>query len=65
LKIRASPFSLLSHLLAIWINIWTAANQKNPNQKLGFYLGIYALLVILSNAGTAGECWSVVSLFPE
>lgn len=53
----AHPHKLLTHLPAIWIDIWTDANQKNANQHLGFYLGVYALLVILSIAGVAGECW--------
>ncbi|KAJ3497293.1 hypothetical protein NLG97_g2019 [Lecanicillium saksenae] len=42
---------------SIWIQRWTEANEKHPNENTGLYLGVYALLVIVSIAGTAGECW--------
>ncbi|KAI0127728.1 P-loop containing nucleoside triphosphate hydrolase protein [Xylariales sp. AK1849] len=44
-------------LTTIWIQKWTEANQEGPNQSLGFYFGIYALLVVLANLGIAAECW--------
>ncbi|PKK47316.1 hypothetical protein CI102_9091 [Trichoderma harzianum] len=40
---------------AIWIQQWTNANEEHPNEKTGLYLGVYALLVVLSIGGTAGE----------
>ncbi|UKZ84066.1 hypothetical protein TrVFT333_011882 [Trichoderma virens FT-333] len=43
---------------AIWIQQWTNANEEHPNEKTGLYLGVYALLVVLSIGGTAGECWT-------
>ncbi|KAL7904095.1 ABC transporter [Trichoderma velutinum] len=43
---------------AIWIQQWTNVNEEHPNEKTGLYLGIYALLVVLSIGGTAGECWT-------
>ncbi|KAK0634859.1 putative ATP-binding cassette transporter [Bombardia bombarda] len=42
----------------IWIERWTAANEREPNQELGLYLGVYALLVVLANVGPAMECWT-------
>ncbi|KAH8668572.1 ABC transporter [Xylariales sp. PMI_506] len=50
--------SITSNYMTIWINVWTEANEQEPNQKLGYYLGIYSLLVVLSNLGAAGEVWS-------
>ncbi|KAH8703765.1 putative multidrug resistance-associated protein [Talaromyces proteolyticus] len=41
----------------IWIEKWTDANQKQPNIQLGFYLGIYTMLVVLANVSILGECW--------
>jgi ATP-binding cassette subfamily C (CFTR/MRP) protein 1 len=59
-----SEYSISSHRLreltcslAIWINVWTEANERESNQRLGFYLGIYSLLLVLSNCGAAGELW--------
>ncbi|POR36613.1 Uncharacterized protein TPAR_03195 [Tolypocladium paradoxum] len=49
----------------IWIEKWTRANEENPNEQLGLYLGIYALLIVLSAAGTAGECWAPIEFFQE
>ncbi|TWU72314.1 hypothetical protein ED733_000129 [Metarhizium rileyi] len=42
----------------LWIEKWTEANGGSPNQQTGLYLGVYAMLVIVSIAGTAGECWA-------
>lgn len=44
-------------VVAIWIKEWSEANERNPNQNLGYYLGIYALLMVLSNLGALGELW--------
>lgn len=48
---------ILMHLAALWIEKWTEANEGSPNQQTGLYLGVYAMLVVVSIAGTAGECW--------
>ncbi|KAH6652821.1 putative ATP-binding cassette transporter [Truncatella angustata] len=44
-------------VITIWIEEWTEANQIQPNHRLGYYLGIYAVFVILTNISTAGELW--------
>lgn len=41
---------------AIWVANWTGANEKSPNQQLGFYLGVYAVFVVLANLGPYMEC---------
>lgn len=48
---------MLTHSIAIWIQQWTMANEKHPNEQLGLYLGVYAILVALSVVGVSGECW--------
>jgi len=44
-------------LLAILVQKWTEANEEHPNQQLGFYLGIYAMLVVVALGSVSGECW--------
>ncbi|XP_044722253.1 ABC transporter transmembrane domain-containing protein [Hirsutella rhossiliensis] len=41
----------------LWIQKWTEDNKARPNQDLGLYLGVYAMLFGVSTAATAGECW--------
>ncbi|KAJ8107918.1 hypothetical protein ONZ43_g6583 [Nemania bipapillata] len=33
---------------AVWLNWWTEANTKEPNSRIGYYLGVYATLQILA-----------------
>lgn len=47
----------INPMIAIWLQNWTEADEQGSNKSYGYYLGIYALLVVLANAGTAGECW--------
>lgn len=42
---------------AVWVQWWVDANEKAPNQNLGLYIGIYALLITLSIAGLTLCCW--------
>jgi len=47
---RRPPPQLLSDLttLAVWLNWWSEANAKQPNQRVGFYLGVYAAMQVLA-----------------
>ncbi|KAI0446909.1 P-loop containing nucleoside triphosphate hydrolase protein [Xylaria telfairii] len=49
--------AVLVNFTTIWIQKWTERNEVNPNQRLSYYLGVYALLVVLGTAGVAAECW--------
>ncbi|KAM7205481.1 P-loop containing nucleoside triphosphate hydrolase protein [Naviculisporaceae sp. PSN 640] len=41
----------------IWIERWAKSNEEEPNENLGFYIGIYALMLVLSTVGVAIELW--------
>ncbi|KAJ5266884.1 hypothetical protein N7478_009692 [Penicillium angulare] len=41
----ASAF--LANYVTIWIQRWAEANSKRPNANPGFYLGVYAALIVL------------------
>ncbi|POR31354.1 Uncharacterized protein TPAR_08439 [Tolypocladium paradoxum] len=49
--------AVATNYTALWIQEWTKSNEEEPNDNLGLHLGVYALLVVLSTAGAAGECW--------
>ncbi|KXH29218.1 ABC transporter [Colletotrichum simmondsii] len=41
----------------IWFQWWVEANEKRPNDNLGMYLGVYALLFAMACIGLSVECW--------
>jgi hypothetical protein len=45
---------------AIWLEQWSNANEKNPDQPPAKYVGVYALLIGISICGLVFSCWSVV-----
>ncbi|KAM7219313.1 P-loop containing nucleoside triphosphate hydrolase protein [Rhypophila decipiens] len=49
--------AVASSMIFIWIERWARSNEDEPNQNLGFYIGIYALLLVLSTVGVAIELW--------
>jgi ATP-binding cassette subfamily C (CFTR/MRP) protein 1 len=54
------PEYLLIHKLtypAIWVKWWATYNESAPNQRLGYYLGIYALLGALALVSVVISCW--------
>jgi ATP-binding cassette subfamily C (CFTR/MRP) protein 1 len=44
-------------VLAIWVKLWAEYNEKHPNQRLGFYLGIYSMLGAISFLFLSISCW--------
>ncbi|KAL9602458.1 MAG: hypothetical protein Q9179_002540 [Wetmoreana sp. 5 TL-2023] len=44
----------------IWLGWWAAANAKAPNQDLGYWLGIYALLGVAGLASLVISCWQII-----
>ena len=44
----------------IWLNWWAAANAKEPFTKLGYYLGIYAMLGGLSILFLVLSTWQMI-----
>ncbi|KUJ06202.1 P-loop containing nucleoside triphosphate hydrolase protein [Mollisia scopiformis] len=44
----------------IWVKWWAAANAVAPNQRLGYYLGIYALLGVFALVSLIISCWQLI-----
>lgn len=44
----------------IWLNWWASANADHPNQRLGYYLGIYAMLGALALVFLVISCWQMI-----
>ena len=44
----------------IWLGWWAAANAQRPNQNLGYYLGIYALLGVVGLVSLIISCWQII-----
>jgi hypothetical protein len=38
---------------ALWVNLWTAANESHPNENIGYWLGVYGALAALTLIGCA------------
>ena len=50
----------------IWVNWWAAANALAPNARLGYYLGIYAMLGVLALTFLVVSCWQmIVTMVPR
>ncbi|MCJ1413888.1 hypothetical protein MMC32_000213 [Xylographa parallela] len=45
---------------AIWVQWWAAANDVNPNHKLGMYLGVYACLAAGAMISVVISCWHLM-----
>ncbi|KAH7407958.1 ABC multidrug transporter [Cadophora sp. MPI-SDFR-AT-0126] len=58
--IAISAFVFCMSFPTIWIKWWAASNVEAPNQNLGYYLGIYALLGVLALLFLVGSCWQLV-----
>ncbi|KAF1838182.1 canalicular multispecific organic anion transporter 1 [Decorospora gaudefroyi] len=44
----------------IWVKMWAAYNEHHPNQRLGYYLGIYAMLGGLALFFLILSCWQLI-----
>ena len=44
----------------IWLAWWAEANAKTPNQRLGYWLGIYALLGVVGLTSLVISCWQII-----
>lgn len=55
--------SFANHTVAaIWVKMWAEFNEDHPNKRLGFYLGIYAMLGGLALFFLVVSCWCVFVL---
>jgi hypothetical protein len=44
-------------MTAVWLQQWSDYNEKHPNQKLGLYIGVYAVLFSIGVFGLIFSCW--------
>ncbi|KAL8840168.1 MAG: hypothetical protein Q9176_004016 [Flavoplaca citrina] len=44
----------------IWLGWWATANSKAPNDNLGYWLGIYALLGVAGLLSLVVSCWQII-----
>jgi ATP-binding cassette, subfamily C (CFTR/MRP), member 1 len=43
--------------IALWLNVWTSANEEDPDANVGYYVGIYVLFGILNVVFMFAEFW--------
>ncbi|KAI8304258.1 ABC transporter atnG [Colletotrichum sp. SAR11_59] len=55
--------SFCAGFTTIWFQWWVEANGEEPNQDLGMYLGVYALLFLTNMFALILECWAPLSFF--
>lgn len=44
----------------IWLGWWADENARAPNSRLGYWLGIYALLGVAGLASLVVSCWQII-----
>ncbi|TEA11376.1 ABC transporter ecdL [Colletotrichum sidae] len=47
----------LAEFSTIWMKWWSESNAANPNQRVGYYLGIYAMFGVLGAVGASVAGW--------
>ncbi|KAG8410254.1 hypothetical protein J3458_017969 [Metarhizium acridum] len=56
-KVFTTYWQVANTAIAIWLQWWTNANAERPNDKIGYYVGIYSLLGALAVLGCFGSDW--------
>ena len=44
----------------VWLGWWATANAEHPNERLGYYLGIYAMLGVMGLVSLIISCWQII-----
>lgn len=47
LLVSEISWAFLSTFSTVWLNFWSEANASQPNQHIGYYLGVYSALQVL------------------
>lgn len=55
--VAISAFVFCLSFPSIWVKWWATSNAQAPNEKLGYYLGIYGLLGGLAMISLVVSCW--------
>jgi len=49
----------------VWVQWWAEYNMTHPNERIGYYLGTYAILGVFACLSLLGACWHlVINLVP-
>jgi ATP-binding cassette, subfamily C (CFTR/MRP), member 1 len=51
-------------VLAVWLKFWTDANEHAPNERIGYYLGIYTAFQVLGVFSFGVLVWYVYIYMP-
>lgn len=60
---RFTSFQCSHWYLEIWLQWWTRANEERPNEHIGYWLGGYGALGVLTLLATFLSSWCVDSLY--
>ena len=44
----------------VWVKWWVTYNMEHPNQKIGYYLGMYAFFALLGLGALVVACWTLI-----
>jgi ATP-binding cassette subfamily C (CFTR/MRP) protein 1 len=44
----------------VWVKWWATYNEEHPNEKIGWYLGMYLFLAVLGLASLVVACWTLI-----
>ncbi|KAJ6013292.1 ABC transporter FUM19 [Penicillium herquei] len=52
--------ALTTNFPTLWVDWWSAANDKHPNQQIGMYLGVYAMLSVVAVVSLTIASWALI-----
>ncbi|PYI36243.1 ABC transporter [Aspergillus indologenus CBS 114.80] len=56
----AFMWAFCNEFSTVWVNWWTAANEKSPNSKVGMYLGVYIFFGLSGAILLVATCWITI-----
>lgn len=45
---------------AVWVKMWVTYNEKHPNEKIPYYLGLYLFFASLGLGSLVVACWTLI-----
>ncbi|KAI1328223.1 ABC transporter [Xylariaceae sp. FL0255] len=61
--ITMAAWAFLTEFSTVWLDWWSAANEIEPNENLGYYLGVYAFICIAAVIAVSVSCWiSIINI---
>ncbi|PYI04583.1 multidrug resistance-associated protein [Aspergillus sclerotiicarbonarius CBS 121057] len=53
-------YGFTSQFSTLWLQWWSAANEKHPNSDVGKYLGVYTVIFVASCVSLWAACWALL-----